>query len=396
MNNLNKYEQAIIKNADWFISLQKEEGYIDAAGDEFYGIRGDATLVGHSVTVRMYAYALTGDEKYKISAKKSLDWLAERQDARGGWKKHAGYTLDAAQCVFEGFSTYTQISGSDEYHEVMKKSAQRMTYGTIRPDGSLLLPNVIEIGEYAHFSFLAWKRTGNEEFKKAGEAILKNICQNFDENEGYWNPYDKNQPTPFLASVIRPILRWIMYIFPPKGKLLAKISGYLLPYVVVPPHPQYSMNMMDAESLLDTLDGSCEFPELKEQTKKAIVWATEHCKGPFSGTLVESKITEKKDEVYPVPIINDTKMAALWPTTCLLLAYCGLQEAQYKEKAQEIADWLVTVQDDKGGFYNFQNPDGSFHPLQSGNVNFYGSMALWIYNEVYDGGKIQLFTKKHE
>jgi len=45
MKNLNKYEQAIVKNADWFILNQTHEGFIDVAGDEFYGVKGDAHLL---------------------------------------------------------------------------------------------------------------------------------------------------------------------------------------------------------------------------------------------------------------------------------------------------------------------------------------------------------------
>jgi len=59
MTDLNSYESAIVKNADWFMANEKKEGYIDVEADEFYGLKGDATLIGHSVTVRMYAYALT-------------------------------------------------------------------------------------------------------------------------------------------------------------------------------------------------------------------------------------------------------------------------------------------------------------------------------------------------
>jgi hypothetical protein len=60
--------------------------------------------------------------------------------------------------------------------------------------------------------------------------------------------------------------------------------------------------------------------------------------------------------------------------------------------ATETADWLVSIQDAEGGFFNFQKPDGSFVPLQSGNVNFYASMALWMFGEVY-GGAPRLFAR---
>ena len=86
-------------------------------------------------------------------------------------------------------------------------------------------------------------------------------------------------------------------------------------------------------------------------------------------------------------------MAALWPTTCLLIAYCGMNEAAYRERARQCADWIVGMQDAMGGFSNFQRPDGSLLPLQSGNVNYYACMALWLFNEVYNSGRVSLFAK---
>ena len=153
------------------------------------------------------------------------------------------------------------------------------------------------------------------------------------------------------------------------------------------------MNMIDTECLLDTLDGSCDFPELRIQTEAAINWVKKHCHGPYPGSLVESKVMTHGKNTYPIRIINNTEMAALWPSACLLLAYCGMNDSQYREEAKQTADWILSVQDEKGGFYNFQKPDGTTLPLQSGNINFYASMALWLYNEVYEKSSIKLFTK---
>jgi len=86
-------------------------------------------------------------------------------------------------------------------------------------------------------------------------------------------------------------------------------------------------------------------------------------------------------------------MAALWPSACLLLAFCGMNESKYRNEAQHTADWILSLQDEKGGFYNFQKSDGTTLTLQSGNVNFYASMALWLYNEVYENSSYKLFTK---
>ena len=85
-------------------------------------------------------------------------------------------------------------------------------------------------------------------------------------------------------------------------------------------------------------------------------------------------------------------MAALWPTTCLLIAYCGMHEEAYEARARRVADRLLAAQDESGAFSNFQNPDGSVRPLQSGNANFYASMALWLFNEIYNDGRVKLFS----
>ncbi len=69
-----------------------------------------------------------------------------------------------------------------------------------------------------------------------------------------------------------------------------------------------------------------------------------------------------------------------------------MNEHTYREKERRVADWIVATQDDKGGFSNFQNPDGSMRLLQSGNVNFSASIALLLFNEVYNQGRFKLFT----
>jgi hypothetical protein len=398
MESLNAYELAILRNAEWFISRQREEGYIDAEGDEFYGIRGDATLVGHSVTVRMYAYALTGRERFLVSARRSLEWLAARQDVAGGWKRHAAYTLDGAQCVFEGFNTYRQLTRDPQFDDSLTRAADRMISGTVDDNGDLMLLNIIEIGEYAHFSMLAWKTTGDERYRRSGEAILGHIMRNFDEDEGFWCPFDRNaQLTPgqrFARRAIGQILRGSVRALPIRGRRAARLAEHLLPLVAASSRPQYSMSLMDAEVLIDTLDDSCSFPELRRQTTRAIDWVLKHCRGPTPGTVVESRPTRQREHVYPLAIVNDTELAATWPTSCLLLAYCGLNEARYREAATQVADWLVSIQDEHGAFYNFQKPDGTFLPLQSGNVNFYASMSLWVYNEVYGDGP-KLLTRRN-
>ena len=380
---LNEYERAIVANADWFVSKQRADGAIDADGDEFYGLRGDATLVGHAVSVRMLAYSLVGEERYLESARDSVRWLAERQDSQGGWSRHSAFTLDGAQCVFEGLDTYERLSADATFHPNLERAANRMVNGTVTPDGRLLLRNVIELGEYAHFCLLAWKSTGRDSYRTAADILLSHITTNFEASEGFWYPYDRDVSLPTLRPVIAPFLRLPFELFELKGRPVARLSQRLLRFAVGHNHPQYAMSLMDAEALLDTLDASISLPDLERQTRAAITWAHKYCSGPFPGSLVESRSIPRRERAYPLKLINDTTMAATWPTTCLLLAYCGLDDPALRDDADQTAQWLVSIQDHTGGFRNFQRPDGSFHPLQSGNVNYYASISLWHYNQVY-------------
>ncbi len=391
--DLNRYERAIVRNAGWFSARQTREGMIDADGDEFYGLRGDATLVGHSVTVRCLAGSLAGDSAFFDAARASLQWLAARQDHRGGWRRDSAFTLDGAQCVFEGFNTYEWVTGDRQFRDVLVRAADRMVAGTVDANGDLLLPDIIEIGEYAHFALLAWKTTGEERFRAAGACILGHIARNFDEAAGYWNPFDSERISHNpLLRIVRPPLRAAMLLFAPRGRLVARMADTLAPLVVGHCRPQYAMSLLDAEALLDTLDGSCVFPELARQTRRAIDWAEQHCSGPFPGSLTESCDTGGQPPVYPIRILNETHVAALWPSCCLLIAYCGLNDPTCHARTRQVADWIVSTQDDHGGFSNFTDPDGTRRPLQSGNVNYYACIALWLFNEVYNHGRVRLFT----
>src|SRR5690349_8363820 len=125
----NRYEQAIVRNADFFMAMQDDSGFIKIPADEYYGVEGDASLIGHAMSVRGYAWVLTGDAKYLESARTSARFLAERQDTRGGWHHDAGYSLDAAQCVMEGFASYERLSGDKQFHDVLVRAADRMIAG---------------------------------------------------------------------------------------------------------------------------------------------------------------------------------------------------------------------------------------------------------------------------
>lgn len=379
--DLNTYEEALVRNADWFVARQGADGFIRIPADEYYGIPGDASLIGHSMSVRTYAWFLTKDSAYLESAKKSAAWLAERQDPSGGWHHDAGYSLDAAQCVMEGFATLERLTGERTYHETLTKAADRMLTGTVDEQGRQLIGNTTEIGEYAHHAFLAWRLTGLEKHRAGGHAIVKCITSQFDEAQGYWNtvgdihvPHWMDAAKPALG----PILRCSMSKLGLKGRTIAQISEKVVPLAIRGRGPQYCLGMMDAEALLDTMDGAFELPLLKAQTERAVAWVKQNCAGPVAGSFCESKRVPESQAVYPLPAINDADNASLWPTSAVLLAMVGL--GNHGDDAQAVADWLVSMQDDDGSFWTHQDKNGKRFGEKYGNINFYGATALWYYN----------------
>lgn len=388
--SLNAYERAIVRNADFFLAMQDESGFIRMPADEYYGVVGDASLIGHAMSIRTFAWVLTGDAKYLDSARASARFLAERQDAQGGWHHDAGYSLDAAQCVMEGFCTYERLSGDDRFHDVFVRAADRMISGTVTPDGAPLIGNLPECGEYAHFAFMAWKQSGLERHRRGGEAILANITGHFDADAGYWDTAVEPKMNAVMSALkpcLNPILRLAVANSDMKGKTIAKISEVMLPLVMKGHGPQYSLGMMAAESLLDTHDGSLSLPLLREQTARALTWVETHCAGPVPGSLVESKAVPARDAVYPLRSINDAENASLWPTAAYLLGLVGMNDAAtYAARARRVADWLVSMQDDDGGFWTHADASGRRFGQKYGNINFYGSMALWHFDAVYERG----------
>lgn len=381
--DLGRIEAAIVANAGWFDSQQDEDGFIRVPADEYYGIEGDASLIGHSVSVRVYAWRLTGEDSFLASARRSLDWLSHRQDERGGWHNDAGYALDAAQCVMEGFCTYERLTGDRRFHETLIRAADRMIEGTVAPDGGLRIGNLTECGEYAHFAFLAWKQTGLQRHRAGGEHILRAIEANFDEGEGFWNTAVEPGLSPLLAAakpILNPILRAGTMRLGLKGKTVARISEHLLPLVMKGRGPQYALGLMDAESLLDQDGERLEFPQLRRQTARAIEWAERNCRGPAAGSLVESKPVAAGQEVYPLKAINDSENASLWPTAAYLIALVAMDDsATYQKRAQETAEWILAMQDGDGGFWTHEAPDGRRYGQKYGNINFYATTALWCY-----------------
>jgi hypothetical protein len=366
--------------------LAKEDGsgFIDLPADEYYGIRGDATLIGHSISVRLYGWILTGEDRFLESGVRSARWLAARQDKCGGWKHHAGYALDAAQCVQEGFYNYERLTGDVEFHRTYVRAVDRMIRGTLDSSGRLVIGNLIECGEYAHFCFQAWRLTGEDRFHVAGESILAAITGNFDETEGFWNTAAEvrlSPPMKALKPFVRPLLRACAARFNLKGKRVAWLSQHMFPPILKGRGPQYSLGLMAAESLLDTSDGSLDLPVLRRQTARAIPWVERNCAGPAPGSFVESKSVKKGQEVYPINAINNVANASLFPTSAYLLALVGMDDAQrYSVSARTAADWIISMQDQDGGFFAHQRPDGSRFGDKFGNINFYASTALWMYN----------------
>lgn len=65
----------------------------------------------------------------------------------------------------------------------------------------------------------------------------------------------------------------------------------------------------------------------------------------------------------------------------------GLEDAATcGARAKQTADWLVSMQDDDGGLLPHQDASGRRFGEKYGNLDFYGSVAPWCFNAVYQRG----------
>ena len=209
---------------------------------------------------------------------------------------------------------------------------------------------------------------------------------------GYWNTAvepEMGAVATALKPCLNPVLRAAVAHSNLKGKTIAKIGEFMLPLVMKGHGPQYSLGMMAAESLLDTLDGSVELPLLRRQTARApSSGCTSTAQGPVPGSFVESKTVPAGQEVYPLAAINNTADASMWPTAATLIALVAMNDQEtYGEKARAVAEWIVSMQDEDGGFWTHQSEDGARFGQKYGNINFYASTALWLHNAIYVRGR---------
>jgi hypothetical protein len=270
-----------------------------------------------------------------------------------------------------------------------------MITGTVDSAGKLLIGNLTEVGEYAHHSFLAWRLTGLDRHLAGGRAIVKTITSQFDAEQGYWNTVgdiDVPRWMELSKACLSPIMRSSMSKLGLKGRTIAQISEKVLPLAIAGRGPQYTLGMMDAEALLDTLDGKLELGELASQTDRAIEGVMAHCKGPTPGSFCESKKVPANEAVYPLPAINDSENATLWPTSAVLLALVARGRTEH---AKRTANFVVSMQDEDGGFWTHQDESGKRFGEKYGNINFYGSTGLWYYNWVMERRQVAgtLFPK---
>ena len=59
---------------------------------------------------------------------------------------------------------------------------------------------------------------------------------------------------------------------------------------------------------------------------------------------------------------------------------------RYEQAIVRNADFFVSMQDDDGGLWTHQDESGQRFGEKYGNINFYGAVALWFFNAVYERG----------
>lgn len=112
------YEDTVAKGLRWLLSVQKEDGDLRA------GSSGNAGMYAHGqgAIVLCEAFALTGDERLREAAQKSVDFIVQSQHAEGGWRYKPGERGDTSvlgwQLMALQSARAAQLDVSDEVLEL--------------------------------------------------------------------------------------------------------------------------------------------------------------------------------------------------------------------------------------------------------------------------------------
>ena len=151
-----RYHTAMIKMADWAVAYQQEEGAWDTFGSLRYVNPYSSMAQGEGASLLARAYKETGDEKYRASCERAIDFMLKPRD-QGGCADYEGDKI----ILFE------------------------------YPHKSPVLNGWI----FSAFGiFDAWKITGDQKYRKTWEDTLKGIERYLPEfDAGHWSYYDMSR-----------------------------------------------------------------------------------------------------------------------------------------------------------------------------------------------------------
>lgn len=123
--HMEEVKTAVIKSADWLVSIQKENGGWQGGriGEDRPPIVFNTAQVIRGL---LAIHRLTGIQLYLDSAIRAADWLCKVQEEDGTWKKHA--LMNAAR-VYDSYvdapiAEIWKISGNRKYKECAEKNLE--------------------------------------------------------------------------------------------------------------------------------------------------------------------------------------------------------------------------------------------------------------------------------
>ncbi len=302
--------QSLIRTGNWLLFHQNPDGTFSVSMDHVSPGYQDALLLGCAAIILLDTYRLTKEPAYLEAAERTLDLLVEWQQGDGSWGARTRYTVGGVYYPLAAFAKHEIYTKSGRYVEPLRLAAQKLisSVGEWQPKTQY----VFEVGEYTYVLLLAWRATGEEDYRVVAERWIHFLSSRaaFDHSQGAWNT--------FISGI------------GPQGMWDAALPA--LPLLVI-----------EDEAL---------FP----LANKSARWALKKLSAGEPGAFVAATEVPPHRRALVDAVYTDTANAySHFSGEFLLLAtILGLEE-----EAESTATWLMSMQAPSGGFYFRKHSDGS-------------------------------------
>ena len=302
--------QSLIKTGNWLLFHQNPDGSFSVSMDHVSPGYQDALLLGCAAIILLDTYRLTREPSYLEAAERTLDLLVEWQQGDGSWGARTHYTVGGVYYPLAAFAKHEIYTKSGRYVEPLHLAAQKLisSVGEWQPK----IQYTFEVGEYTYVLLLAWRATGEEDYRVVAERWIYFLSSKaaFDHGQGAWNT---------LISGVGP-----------QGMWDAALPA--LPLLVIEDEVLFSL------------------------ANKSARWALKKLTAGEPGAFVAATEVPSHQRALVDAVYTDTTNA--YPhfsgEFLLLATILGL-----KEEAESTAIWLMSMQAPSGGFYFRKHPDGS-------------------------------------